>query len=67
MGSSYRRGRNVVNHNDNGDTCSCRSIIRNTMEMNTMEMLENMVAAGIYETIEEAIDECALRRERRLK
>ena len=67
MGSSYRRGRNVVNRNDNGNTRSCRSIIRNTMEMNTMEMLENMVAAGIYETIEEAIDEYALSCKRRLK
>ena len=67
MGSSYRRGRNVVNCNGNGNTRGCRCIIRNTMEMNTMEMLENMVAAGIYETIEEAIDEYAISSKRRLK
>ena len=57
----------MVNRNGDGDTRGCRSIIRNTMEMNTMEMLENMVAAGIYETIEEAIDEYALSCKRRLK
>ena len=55
------------NRNDNGDTRCCRSIIRNTMEMNTMEMLENMVAVGIYETIEEALDEYALSCKRRPK
>jgi len=32
-----------------------------------MDMLENMVAAGIYETIKEAIDEYALSCERRSK
>ena len=39
----------------------------NAIEMNTMDMLENMVEAGIYETIKEAIDEYALRSKRGLK
>jgi len=39
----------------------------NTIEMTTMDMLENMVAAGVYETIEEAIDEYVLSCERRSK
>ena len=39
----------------------------NTIEMNTMELLENMVAEGIYETIEEAIAEYAVSSERRRK
>jgi len=35
--------------------------------MITIDMLENMVAEGIYETIEEAIDEYALSCDRRSK
>lgn len=51
----------------NGNTRCCRNVIRNTMRVNTIEMLENMVAAGIYETIEEALDEYAISCKRRLK
>jgi len=39
----------------------------NAIETNTMDMLENMVKAGIYESIEEAIAEYRLSCERRLK